>query len=253
MTHLATADSDLGSRASSSSASARRRRRSPDADAARREQRGGAAAARVALRRGPLRDRALRALAVRHRRRRRRARARALLDERARARQLLRRASRPATGAGSSPARHLDRDRPGRLRRRLPPRPDGNRGAGRRRAPPRRRRGLDGRDRCRARPRAARGTPVTIVGPGVPLEEHARSRARSPTSLRRDRLDRLAPGGSWSTRRDEHTQRRRALPMADRHLLEHVVLLQDVPHDRVAARRPKRGDDEQSPGASNLS
>ncbi len=69
MTHLATADGDLEYRTAAARALPRGDRAVRAPDAPRREQRGGAAAARVALRRGALRDRDLRALAVRHRRR----------------------------------------------------------------------------------------------------------------------------------------------------------------------------------------
>ena len=78
----------------------------------------------------------------------------------------------PPVGRGAA---DVDRDRPRRLRRRLPARPDRDGGPRRRRAAPRRRDRLDGRVRGRARPRAAIGTPVTLLGHGVQAEAHARA------------------------------------------------------------------------------
>ena len=72
-------------------------------------------------------------------------------------------------------ARHVDRHRAGRLRRRLPPRPDRHRGA-RRRASRGRVVGTISMDAFAVELGAelAAGTPVTLVGPGLPLEAHAR-------------------------------------------------------------------------------
>ena len=118
---------------------------------------------------------------------RRRARAGALVAQRARAH-----AAPPARRVDRlrpplrRRARDVDRDRPGRLRGRLPPRPHRHRGARRRRAPARRRRRLDGRVRRRARPRAA----ARHAGDDR-RRRRSRSRstraspARSPTSSRR--------------------------------------------------------------------
>ena len=69
----------------------------------------------------------------------------------------------------------LDRRRPGRLRGRLPSRHDGHRGSRRGRATPRRGHDLDGCARSRARCTGSRsGTPVTLLGDGILIEEHAR-------------------------------------------------------------------------------
>ena len=127
-------------------------------DAPRRQQRGRAAAPGGALRRCSLRGRAVRPLALRRGPGRGRARACAFLAELSRAgqapgagrEQRLRAAVRRGTA-------DLDRDRAGRLRRRVSPRSDRNRGAGRRRAAARGRHGLDGRLRGRARRRGAGG------------------------------------------------------------------------------------------------
>src|SRR5581483_182740 len=148
-------------------------------DAARGEQRGGAAPARVALRRRPLRDRPLRALAVPRRPVRRPARARPVVAQRARAgaaaapRRVHR--LRPALRRG---ARDVDRRCAGRLRRRPAPRPHRRRGARRRRAAPPRGHRVDGRRRGRAAPRAPGG------GPGD--DRRRRPHARGACARRRD-------------------------------------------------------------------
>ena len=114
-------------------------------------------------------------LSVRQRPRRRRPRAGAALRSRAGAGQ--------AAGAGRlhrvrppfrRRPRDLDRDRPGRLRRRLPARPHRHRGGRRRRAVPSRRHRLDGRVRHRARSRASRGDAGDADRPGASAEAHAR-------------------------------------------------------------------------------
>ena len=89
----------------------------------------------AALRRGPLRDRALRHLAVRRRPGGRRARACAPLGVAPRAREAARAGGEHRLRAAlRRRAADLDRDRPRRLRGRLPARPDRHRGARRRRA-----------------------------------------------------------------------------------------------------------------------
>ena len=177
MTHLASADCDPEfTRLQVERFRGAHRARSRHPDAPRSQQRRGAPLPGGPLRRGPLRRRALRALAVRRGSGRRRPRAGARLAQLARPGEAARRrASPPATDGGSSRAADLDRHRPGRLRGRLPPGPDGDRGARRRRAPAGRRHGLDGRDRRRASAASCpSGTPVTLVGDGLLLEEHAR-------------------------------------------------------------------------------
>ena len=121
-------------------------------DAPHREQRGRVALSERAARRRALRDRALRRFPVRHRPGRRRARARAALGVGARPGQAA--ASGRVDGVRAEVGRRaadVDRDRPGRLRGRLPARPDRNRGADRGRTAARRRDGLDGCVRGRAR------------------------------------------------------------------------------------------------------
>ena len=83
----------------------------------------------------------------------------------------------------------VDRDRAGRLRGRLPPRPDRHRGARRRRAAAGRRHRLDGRaSRSSSSGEEPVGAPVTLLGHGVLAESHARVagddqlRARLPAS-----------------------------------------------------------------------
>ena len=177
MTHLATADSDLDF----ARVQIERFREATEPLAAphapRREQRRGAAAARVALRRRALRDRALRPLAVRHRPRRRRARAGALVAERDRAV-----ASCCARGESTGYGRRFVAERDTWIGIVPVGYADGFR------------RDLTGTEVRRRRASARRvvgtvsmdafaveldrelppGTPVTLVGPGVPLEEHAR-------------------------------------------------------------------------------
>ena len=178
MTHLATADSDPDVRARSDRAVPRGDRAVRAPDATRREQRRRAAPAGVALRRGALRDRALRPLAVRRR-------------------------TRPRTGSsrcsrGDSELALVTAAAPRRVDRATAARfvaerdtwigivpvgyADGFR------------RDLTGHTRCWSPASARRvvgvvsmdafaveldrelppGTPVTIVGPGVSLESHAR-------------------------------------------------------------------------------
>src|SRR5579875_2097073 len=157
MTHLATADSD---------------------PAFAREQRGGAPPPGGALRRRTLRDRLVRPLALRYGRGGGRAPARALVAERARAREAARarRVDRLRSPLRRR-ARDVDRDRPGRLRGRLPPRPRRRAPARRRRAVPRRRRRLDGRARGRA-PRRAPGGDGGDDRRGRPPARGARARRR---------------------------------------------------------------------------
>ena len=78
----------------------------------------------------------------------------------------------------------LDRDRPGRLRGRIPARHDRHRSARRRRAPARGGQRLDGRDRRRAHRELPVGTPVTLVGTGCSSRSTHASRTRSTTSSR---------------------------------------------------------------------
>ena len=132
-------------------------------------------------------------------------------------------ASRPATARTFV----AERDtwighRPGRLRRRLPPRPDGDRGARRRRAATGRRHGLDGRLRGRARPRAGRGDAGHDRRAGRAArgarprrrDDHVRARvadrATGPTRARRVLVDpgrsapaRAEPGARPGERRRE--------------------------------------------------
>ena len=135
MTHLATADSDLEFARTQIERFREATEPLAAAHAPRREQRRRPAAARVEVRRGALRDRALRAVAVRDRRCRRRPRSRAALDERDRpVAGSCARASRRLRPPVRRRARHVDRDRAGRVRRRLPARSHRHRGARRGRA-----------------------------------------------------------------------------------------------------------------------
>ena len=181
MSHLATADTDAAytewqiDRFRSATAALH----APDAP--HREQRGRASLSVVPLRRRALRHRALRALAVRHRSGGRRARARAVVDVASRAvPPAPRRREHRLRPPLHRRARHVDRHRSRRLRRRLPPRSDRDAGARRGRAAAGRRDDLDGRVRGRARPRAA--------------DRHA-GRADRP---------RHARGGSRARRRHDH-------------------------------------------------
>ena len=84
----------------------------------------------------------------------------------------------------------VDRDRAGRLRGRLPPRPDRNRGARRRRAPRR----SSAPSRWTRSPSSCRGelpagTPVTLIGDGLLAEEHARGRGHDHVRARRTGID----------------------------------------------------------------
>ena len=97
-------------------------------------------------------------------------------------------------------AADLDRDRAGRLRGRLPPRPDRHRGAGRRRAAARGRHRLDGRLRGRARPRGAGRRAGDDPRPRRP-GGGARARGRDDqlrARLRDRRRTRGGRGGRWS-------------------------------------------------------
>ena len=206
-------------RASSSSASATATAPYADLDAPRREQRRGAAAPRVALRRGALRDRALRPLAVR--------RATRPTDglepvlswrsELAQVKRLRARREHRLRAPLRRRAADLDRDRAGRLRGRLPPRPDRHRGARRRRAAARRRHGLDGLLRGRARRRAAGGNAGDAPRPRRARRgARARRRARSTTSSsarisHSDPRARAADGRRWLELVEEALRRRGGL------------------------------------------
>ena len=160
MTHLATADSDPAFARTAGRALSRGDRAVLGPDASRGQQRGRAADPVIALRRRPLRGRALRPLALRRGPGGRRARAGALVAELPRAGQAV--AARREHGLRAAlhgGGAHLDRDRPRRLRGRLSPRPDRHRGARLRRGAARGRDGLDGRLRRRARSRRSRSGP----------------------------------------------------------------------------------------------
>ena len=173
MTHLATADSDVEFARTQIERFREATESSCAPHAPRREQRGGAPPPRVALRRRPLRGRAVRHVAVRRGCRRGRTRAGAAVAQPRLAREAApaRREHRLRTAVRRRAA-DVDRDRAGRLRRRLSPRPDRHRRCASRAS----------RERSSAPSRWTRspssssdelplGTPVVLVGRGVTLED----------------------------------------------------------------------------------